>query len=104
MENGLQKRAPANQHRKRTWFSRESTRIRTNILSKIRDHSPAKGLVQEQLSVQRVASRGTEAGVADHAAQLFFRGAVGDAGGADHIFFEHHRAHVIAAETQAELA
>ena len=54
--------------------------------------------------IERVALRGLEAGVADDAAQLFFGGAVGDAGGAHHVLFQHDRAHVVAAEAQAHLA
>src|SRR5256885_678885 len=61
-------------------------------------------LDQEELCVQRVALRGAEAGVADDVAQLFFRGAIGGAGGADYVFFEHHRPNVVAAEAQAHLA
>jgi hypothetical protein len=44
-------------------------------------------LVQEVLPIERVALRGAEAGVADDAAQLFFRRAVGYACGAHYIFF-----------------
>ena len=44
-------------------------------------------LVQEVLPIQRVTLGGAEAGVADNAAQFFFGGAVGYAGGADYIFF-----------------
>ncbi len=44
-------------------------------------------LVQEVLPIQGVALGGAEASVADDAAEFFFGGAVGDAGGADYIFF-----------------
>ena len=46
-------------------------------------------LVEEVLPVQRIALRGTEAGIADDAAELFFGGAVGHARGADDVLFEH---------------
>jgi len=61
-------------------------------------------LVHEVLVIQRVALGGAEAGVADDAAQLLFRGAVGDAGGAHHVLLKHHRTDVVAAEAQTELA
>src|SRR5258707_13131927 len=60
-------------------------------------------LVQEVLPVQGVPLLGNKSGVADHAAQLFFRGAVGHSGRADNVFFKHHRANVIAAKAQTEL-
>ena len=44
-------------------------------------------LVEKILPIQRVALRGTEAGVADNATQFFFRRAVGHACGAHYIFF-----------------
>ncbi len=50
-------------------------------------------------SIQRVPLHRLKAGAADHAAQLPFCGAVAyAAGGADDVFFEHHRANVVAAE------
>ena len=61
-------------------------------------------LVQEVLPIQRISLRGAEARIADDAAQLFFGGAVGHAGGSHYIFFQHHRAYVVAAEAQAHLA
>jgi len=44
-----------------------------------------------------------EAGVADDSPQLFFRGAIRGAGGLHYIFFEHHTAHVVASEVEAQL-
>ena len=55
-------------------------------------------LVQEILPVQRIPLGWTEAGVADDSAQFFFCRAVGDAGGAHHVFFQHHRPDIIAPE------
>lgn len=46
--------------------------------------------VEEHGAVEGVALDGFEAGVADDAAEFLFRGAVGYAGGADHVFFQHH--------------
>ena len=61
-------------------------------------------LVQEVLAVEGVALGGAEAGVADDAAEFFFGGAVGDAGGADYVFFDHDRPDIVAAEAEAHLA
>src|SRR5579884_466736 len=61
-------------------------------------------LIQEVGAVERIALDRAEARIADDAAQFFFGGAVGDAGGAHDVLFEHHRAHVIAAEAQPHLA
>jgi len=48
--------------------------------------------------------RRPESRIADDAAQFFFSSAIGDAGGADDVFFEHHRAYIVAAEAQSHLA
>ncbi len=61
-------------------------------------------LIQEILPIQRIPLRGPEARVADDAAQFFFGGAVGHACGSYYIFFQHHRAYVVAAEAEAHLA
>src|SRR5580693_937754 len=68
------------------------------------EHRANSFSIQEVLTVQRVPLCGTESGVADDAAQLFFCCAIGHACGADYIFFEHHRADIVAAEAQAHLA
>ena len=60
-------------------------------------------LVEEEGAVEGVALDGAEAGVADGAAKFFFGGAVGGAGGADHVFLEHDGADVVAAEAEAHL-
>src|SRR4029077_4104226 len=62
------------------------------------------GLVQKILPVQRIPLRWTEARIAYDASQLFFGCAVVHACGADNVFFQHHGAHVVAAETQTHLA
>src|SRR5580765_364700 len=61
-------------------------------------------LVQKILPVQRISLRWSESCVADNSPQFFFRRAVRYTRGADHIFFQHHRAHVVAAKPQAHLA
>src|SRR4051812_44932218 len=65
---------------------------------------PRALLIKEVRPVERIPLHWFEAGVADDAAKLFFRGAIGYTGGADYVFFEHHGADVVAAEAQAELA
>ncbi len=60
-----------------------------------------QALVEEHGAVEGVALDGLEAGVADDAAKFLFGGAVGGAGGLDHIFLEHDRADVIAAKVEA---
>jgi hypothetical protein len=57
--------------------------------------------VQKHGPVERIPLHGLEAGVADDSSQFFFRSAVAGAGGSDYIFFEHHRAYVVAAEVKA---
>ena len=59
-------------------------------------------LVEEHGSVEGVALDGFEAGVADNAAELFFRGAVAGACRFDHILFEHDGAYVVAAEVKTQ--
>jgi hypothetical protein len=61
-------------------------------------------LVQEVLPIQRIPLRRPEAGVADDAAEFFFGRAVGHACGSYYVFFQHHRAYVVASEAQAHLA
>src|SRR4051812_33189873 len=61
-------------------------------------------LIEEVLPVKSVPLRRTEAGVADHAAELFFRGAVRGSGCLDHVFFQHDGADVIASEPESHLA
>src|SRR5260370_32701887 len=61
-------------------------------------------LVEEVLPVQRVALGGAESRIADDAAEFFFSRAVRHACGSYYVFFEHHRAYVVAAEAQAHLA
>jgi len=60
--------------------------------------------VQEESAIQRVPLPWDEAGVADDAAELFFGGAVVGAGGGDDVLLDHDAAHVVAAETETELA
>ena len=60
-------------------------------------------LIEEHGAVEGVALDGLEAGVADDAAEFFFRGAVAGAGGFDDVLFEHDGAYVVAAEAQAQL-
>src|SRR4029077_15928993 len=60
--------------------------------------------VQKQLPIQRVSSLRHKPRVANHPPQLFFCGAVSNAGGAHNVFFQHHRAKVIAAKAQPQLA
>src|SRR5215472_18542126 len=54
-----------------------------------RDSVRLRRSIQEILAVERIAALGDEAGVADHAAQLFLGSAVGHAGGAHDILLEH---------------
>ena len=61
-------------------------------------------LIQKVLPIQRISLGGAESGVADNAAQFLFRGAVGHACSPHYIFFQHHRANVVAAEAQSHLA
>src|SRR2546428_560575 len=66
-----------------------------------------RGLVdpgQEISSIEGVALRGTEAGVANDVPQFFLAGAVAHAGGLHDVFFEHDGAHVVTAKAQPELA
>ncbi len=67
-------------------------------------HGPCLILVQEELPVERIPLRRPEACIANDSAQLFFCRAVGHAGGSHYIFFQHHRADIVAAEAQAHLA
>src|ERR1035441_3272468 len=60
--------------------------------------------VQKALPVERIPLRRTESRIAYDAPQFFFSGAVGYTGGADDVFLQHYRAHVVAAEAQAHLA
>src|ERR1035438_3073921 len=60
--------------------------------------------VQKILPVQGIPLRRTEARIAYDAPQFFFSGAVGYTSGADDVFLQHYRAHVVAAEAQAHLA
>src|SRR4051812_8945094 len=60
--------------------------------------------VQEVCAIKRIALYRLEAGIANHAAQLFLGGAIVHAGGAHHVFFQHDRANVIAAKSQTQLA
>lgn len=53
-------------------------------------HPYGLSLIQEVLPIQRVPLGRAEPRVADDAAQLLFCGAVGHAGGADYVFFQHH--------------
>src|ERR1700685_3512727 len=78
-----------------------SERLTTSSSPRI--SSPAF-LIQEVLPVQRIPLRRPEARVADDAAQLFFCRAVGHACGSYYVFFQHHRAYVVAAEAEAHLA
>ena len=63
-----------------------------------------ESLVQEVLPIQSVALRRSESCVANNPAEFFFCRAVGYACGSYYIFFQHHRAYVVAAEAQAHLA
>lgn len=58
------------------------------------------GSVQKHRPVEGVALDGLEAGVANDSPQLFFRGAVGRSRSFDHVLFQHHRAHIVAAEVK----
>src|SRR5258708_6884430 len=61
-------------------------------------------LVEEVLPIQRIALRRTESRIADDAAEFFFSRAVRHACGSYYVFFQHHRAYVVAAEAEAHLA
>jgi len=52
--------------------------------------SDIRHLIQKVRPVQCVPLYRLESGVADDAAEFFLGGAVGYAGGADDVFFEHH--------------
>src|SRR5580692_405714 len=60
--------------------------------------------IQEVGAIKSIALFGDEARVADHTAQLFFRGLMMRAGRRDHVLLDHDAADVVAAETQSELA
>ncbi len=57
--------------------------------------------IQEHRSVERIALDRLEAGVANDAAQFFFCRAIRRSRSSDHILFQHHRAHIVAAEVEA---
>jgi hypothetical protein len=57
--------------------------------------------IQEIRPIQRIPLHRLKPRVADDAAQLLFCGAVGHAGGADYVFFQHYGSDVVAAEAQA---
>src|SRR5258706_7818412 len=82
------------------WSERKS-RLLTGLDARSR---MTESLVQEVLSVEGIALGRAEAGVADYAAKLLFCRAVRHACGSYYIFFEHHRADVVAAEAEAHLA
>lgn len=42
--------------------------------------------IQEIIAIKRIALNGAEAGILNHAAELFFAGGAGDASGAHHVF------------------
>src|SRR5215813_3572486 len=63
-----------------------------------------EGLIEEVCPVQGVALHRLEPGVADNPTEFFFRGAIGDTRGPHNVLFEHNRADVVTAETQAHLA
>jgi len=63
-----------------------------------------ESLVQEVLPIQGVALRRPESCVANNPAEFFFCRAVRHACGSYYIFFQHHRAYVIATEAEAHLA
>lgn len=54
-----------------------------------RKAGPYRKLIQKQLPIQRIPPFRHKAGIADHPPQLFFSGAVGDAGGAHDVLFQH---------------
>jgi hypothetical protein len=53
-------------------------------------------LVQEVLPIQRIPLGRPKSRISNYAAQLFFGGAVGYACGSYYVFFQHHRAYVVA--------
>ena len=55
-------------------------------------------------AIQSVALRGHVSGIGNDAAQLFFIGAVANARGVHHIFFDQNAAHIVGAELQSHLA
>src|SRR6267378_2157486 len=61
-------------------------------------------LVKEVLPIKRIPLCRTKPSVADNPSQLFLGRAVSHPGGANHVFFEHHRAHIVPAKTQTHLA
>src|SRR5258708_21676632 len=61
-------------------------------------------LLERVGAIERVALGGDEAGVGDDAAEFRFVGAVADAGGVHHVFFDQYTADVVGAELQADLA
>src|SRR5882724_1702661 len=61
------------------------------------------GLIQEIRAIECVALGRFEPGVPDNSAELFFRGAIRYTRGTYHIFFEHDRSDVVAAEAQTHL-
>jgi hypothetical protein len=81
-----------------------SGRARLQSCQKSAPKRAALRLTQEVSAIQRIPLRRSEPRVADDAAEFFFRGAVGDTGGAHDVFFKHHRTDVVAAEAQAHLA
>src|SRR5215469_4830031 len=66
--------------------------------------SPLRLLIQEICPIQGVPLHGTKPRIADDAAKFLFGGAVGYAGGAHDVFFEHDAADVVTAKAQAHLA
>jgi hypothetical protein len=61
-------------------------------------------LLERVGAIERVALGGDESGVGDDAAEFTFVGAVADAGGVHHVFFDQDTADVVGAELQADLA
>ncbi len=82
---------------------RRSAAVRNDIDFVHRVARANSRLVQKILPIQRIPLRRPESRVANNPAQFFFRRAVIHAGGADYVFFQHHRADVVAAEAQAHL-
>src|ERR1700730_19400034 len=61
-------------------------------------------LVKEVLPIKRIPLCRTKPSVADNPSQLFLGRAVSPPGGTNHIFLEHHRAHIVPAKTEPHLA
>src|SRR6266851_2280166 len=61
-------------------------------------------LVKEVLPIKRIPLCRAKPSVADNPSQLFLGRAVSHPGGANHVFFEHHRTHIVPAKTQTHLA